>query len=104
MSQLDSKVRRLLQSAARVPDESPSVVPFGFDTRIVALWRAGLPSVNGNGVGLLVRRVAILALAIIALSGAATIREYRQTEETVEPFSNEFAIADSAIQNEFLLQ
>jgi len=74
-------------------------MPFGFDTRVVALWRAGLPT--ANGIVSLVRRAAALAAAVIVIATIAAVREANQSREIGESFANEFAIADSAIQNEF---
>ena len=74
-------------------------MPFGFDTRVIALWRAALPT--ANGVMSLVRRVAVLSVAVIVISTIAAVREVSQSREIGESFENEFAIADSAIQNEF---
>jgi len=100
MNQADPKIDRLLRSA--VPgneDVSPSV-PFGFDTRVVALWRAERPG-NSNGLARLLRRVAFTAASVIVISSAAALYEINQERDTDEPFANEFAIADSAIQSEF---
>jgi len=102
MDNQNSKLERLLYSASQARDERAISVPFGFETRVIALWRAGAETVTNNGIGTLVRRVAITAAAIIVVSTAAAIREVRQAEETFnEPLGDEFAIADSAIQNEF---
>ena len=100
MSSMDSHIDRLLRSAGRSTEQQPVSPPFGFETRVVAQWRAG--SSNGNGVARLIRRVAILAAAVIVVSTAGTIREFARTRENIgEPLANEFAIADSAIQTEF---
>jgi hypothetical protein len=90
---------RLLRSAAQTSDETPISAPFGFDTRVVALWRAGLPH-PGNGLSRLLRRVALLSVIVIVVSSAAAIYEIKQEGENSEPFTNAFAIADSAIQSE----
>ena len=95
----DHKIDRLLRSAAQVREEEPSSMPFGFDTRVIALWRAGLPT--ANGMVSLVRRVAMLSVAVIVISTIAAVREANQSREIGESFANEFAIADTAIQNEF---
>jgi len=50
----------------------------------------------------LVRRVAVLSAAVIVISTIAVLREANQSREIGESFANEFAIADSAIQDEFL--
>ena len=96
----NDNIDRLLRSAAQVGDEAPAEMPFGFDTRVVALWRAATP--NGNGVIRLLRRVAVLAVAVIVVSTIAAVREANQSREIRESLTNEFAIADSAIQDEFL--
>jgi hypothetical protein len=96
----DSDLDRLLQSATGSNVDAPIDMPFGFDTRVVALWRA-----NGNGMvrGLsrLVRRVALVAAVIIIIATAGSYYEIDKTRDINQPFSNEFAFADSAIQQEF---
>jgi hypothetical protein len=72
---------------------------FGFDTRVVALWRAALPT--GNGVMQLLRRVAVLSAAVIIISTVTAVREARQSRQQYSELTNEFAIADRAIQDEF---
>jgi hypothetical protein len=94
------KIDRLLRSAAEAREETPAEMPFGFDTRVVALWRAAAS--RSNGVISLVRRVALLSAAVLVISTIAAIREASQSREIGESFTNEFAIADSAIQDEFL--
>jgi hypothetical protein len=95
----NEQIDRLLQSAAQADEEVPEAMPFGFDTRVVALWRAGAP--KANGVMQLLRSVAVLSIAVIVISTIAAIREANQSREIRESFANEFAIADSAIQDEF---
>jgi len=94
------KIDRLLRSAAQAGEEAPAEMPFGFDTRVVALWRAA--GSRSNGVIWLVRRVALLSAAVIVIATIAAVREANQSREIGESFTNEFAIADSAIQDEFL--
>ena len=95
----NEKIDRLLRSAAQVREETGATMPFGFDTRVVALWRAAAPRLNG--VASLVRRVAVVSAAVIVISTIAAVREASQNREIGESFTNEFAIADSAIQDEF---
>jgi len=95
----DHKIDRLLRSAAQVREEEAASMPFGFDTRVIALWRAALP--RANGIVSLVRRVAVLSAAVIVISTIAAVREANQSREIGESFTNEFAIADTAIQDEF---
>jgi hypothetical protein len=93
------EIDRLLRSAAQASGETPAEMPFGFDTRVVALWRAGVR--KPNGVASLLRRVALLSAAVIAVSTLAAVREIKQSREQYNDFTNEFAIADTAIQDEF---
>ena len=95
----NDNIDRLLRSAAQRDEEQPAAMPFGFDTRVVALWRAALPT--GNGVMQLLRRVAVLSAAVIIISTLAAVREARQSRQQYSELTNEFAIADRAIQDEF---
>jgi hypothetical protein len=99
MNDLDPKIDRLLRSAAEACDDVPSAMPFGFDTRVVALWRASRKT--SNGLTPLLRRIALLSAAVIVVSTIAAVREAGQSREIGESLTNEFAIADSAIQDEF---
>ena len=94
------KRRSLASLRSESGDDTPVEAPFGFDTRLVALWRSGLPNGN-NGLARLVQRVAALALTVIIVSAAAALYEAKQDRESSELYGNEFAIADSAIESEF---
>jgi len=95
----DHEIDRLLRSAAQAGAEVPAEMPFGFDTRVVALWRAW--AAKPNAVAALLRRVALLSAAVIAISTLAAVREIKQSRDQYNDFTNEFAIADTAIQDEF---
>src|SRR5437016_10832980 len=90
-------VDRLLRAAAKEKDEAPADMPFGFDTRVIALSRR-----NGNGAafGALLRRVALAAAAVIVLATAGAWLEFSRNDDVIAASGNEFAIADSAIQDE----
>ena len=99
MNDVDVRLERLLRAAARADVDQSPAMPFGFDTRVLALSREnGLT--NGNGLSRFVRRVAFAAAAIIIVSGAAAVREFVQADEFDGPMTNEYTIADSAIQSE----
>jgi hypothetical protein len=101
MNYRNPMIDRLLRSATQPREESPAAMPFGFDTRVVALWRAAAP--KPNGVTSLLRGVALLSAAVIVISTLAAVREAGQSREQFgDSLTNEFAIADSAIQDEFL--
>ena len=93
----DVDLDRLLRSAAQAKDEAPAEMPFGFDTRVIALSRK-----NGNGAlfGALLRRVAFVATAVIVFASAGAYFEFNRNGDAITASGNEFAIADSAIQNE----
>ena len=95
----NDEIDRLLRSAAKMGEEHSAAMPFGFDTRVVALWRAALPT--SNGLMQLLRRVAVLSAAVIIISTLAAVREARQSRQQYSELTNEFAIADRAIQDEF---
>jgi len=90
-------LQRLLRAAAQVKDDAPAEMPFGFDTRVIALSRR-----NGNGVifGALLRRVALIAAAVIVLATGGAYLEFSSNGDTIDASGNEYAIADSAIQDE----
>ena len=96
----DVDLDRLLRVAAETKDDAPIEAPFGFDTRVIALWRA-----NGNGASRaltrLIGRVALVAAAVMVAATIGAYREVKQSRDVGEVFANEFAIADSAIQEEF---
>jgi acid phosphatase family membrane protein YuiD len=94
----EDKIDRLLRAAAKVDEAAEPVMPFGFDTRVVALTLAGMS--KPNGLTSLLRRVALLSAAVIVISAAAAAREARQSRDRYNELTNEFAIADRAIQDE----
>ncbi len=96
----DGKIDRLLRAAALSREEAPLEAPFGFDTRVVALWSAKEKAAS-LGLARLVRRVALIAVAVAVVAAAGAYREAGQSRESSEPLANEFAIADSVIQDEF---
>jgi len=94
---LRTSLDRLLRAASKDKDEAPAEMPFGFDTRVIALSRR-----NGNGAvfGALLRRVALMAAAVIVLETGGAWLEFNQSDDVLVASGNEFAIADSAIQDE----
>ena len=54
-----------------------------------------------NGLTPLLRRIALLSAVVIVVSTIAAAREAGQSRKLGESFANEYAIADSAIQDEF---
>ena len=94
-------VDRLLRSAANGPEPGAAEAPFGFDIRVVALWRSGKGGANDLAdLSRFLRHAGVIACAVLVLAGAAAYRQYRD-EATLAAPTNEYAIADSAIQTEF---
>ena len=90
------EVNRLLRAAAEATRDQPNEMSFGFDTRVLAHWRAD-ENRDLVDAGRLLRRVVVLSLAVIALASAGTYNELRGTDDSEEAFTDENAIADSAI-------
>ena len=96
MNNSDLHLERLFRAAAAGQDEAPEEMPFGFDTRVLASWRA-TGKQDLVGVGRLLRRVVLLSLGVIVLAGAGVYRELRQGDDFGSPFADEYAIADNEI-------
>ena len=95
-------VDRLLRSAANAPDEPAMEAPFGFATRVVAAWRSGRDGGNeAVELSRFLRRAGVIAAAVLVLAGGATYRQYRDETRFAALPTNEYVIADSAIQTEF---
>lgn len=100
MKNLD--VDRLLRSAAAAPPSSSAGAPFGFATRVVAAWRSGANGANDVAeLSQFLRRAGAIAFAILVLASGAFYRQYRDDAKFASLATNEYAIADSAIQTEF---
>lgn len=95
----DSELERLLR-AARVANEAPPSAPFGFETRIVARWRAarGESAVDVADLARLLRRTFIAAAVVIAFAGAGAFWQLNKTDDDGEPLTNAYAIADTEIE------
>jgi len=72
----------------------PAEMPFGFDTRVLALAHESSP--NGSDIiALFAQRAAMIALAVIAL---ASVGVYRASTSNND-LPVEYAMADAVIQN-----
>ncbi|HKP92811.1 MAG TPA: hypothetical protein VJS88_02865 [Chthoniobacterales bacterium] len=93
---------RVLRSAAGAPETEVPEAPFGFDTRVVALWRSGGAAANDLAqLSQFLRRAGVIAGAVLVLAAAAAYRQYHDEVSFAALPTNEYAIADSAIQTEF---
>jgi hypothetical protein len=96
-----SDIDRLLRSAAGA-SQPDAEVPFGFDTRAVAGWRSGRAVRNDLAdLSRFLRRAGTIACAVLVIGGAAAYRQYREETRFASLTTNEYAIADAAIQTEF---
>ena len=98
----DADFDRLLRSAAKTGEPAAPEAPYGFETRVVALWRAG-PALPDEVADLtrFLRRTGVIAFAVLALASAAAYQQFRDNAERSFPQNNEYAIADTEIQTEF---
>jgi hypothetical protein len=93
---------RLLRSAANAPEAAAPEAPFGFETRVVASWRAGGANAAADvDLTRFLRRTGVIAFAVLALASVAAYRQFAEDAMFSAPQTNEYAIADSAIQMEF---
>ncbi len=98
----EADLNRLLRSAAAGAESAAPEVPYGFETRIVALWRAGRGQANDAAeLTRFLRGIGAVALAVLTLASAGAYRQFSENEARTIPQTNEYAIADSAIQTEF---
>ena len=100
MDKRDSELERLLRAARA--DESAPAMPYGFDTRVVALARTRRPERNGSARDLarIFRRITAGGLAVAIIATIATYWQLEENEELAEPSSNAYAFVDKAINSE----
>ena len=99
MAKFDRELNRLLQMAA--PDRAPAPeMPYGFETRVVALARAARSAGQNENWQLtrFLRRIALTAVIVTACASSAAYWLFSQDDELNESFSNAYAIADTAIE------
>ena len=102
MKRPDADLNRLLRSAAKAVEPSAPEAPYGFETRVIALWRAGNGRANDSAeLARFLRRIGAVAFAVLVLASAGAYQQFNENEERTAAQTNEYAIADSAIQTEF---
>ena len=102
MSRREPNLERLLR-AARGGDAAPEM-PYGFETRVVALARGSRPDSARElrELARIFRRIASAAVIVAAFAAAATYWQLEENEELAEPLSNAYAMVDTAINSELL--
>ena len=101
MAMPDPDLERLLRAAAK-EGEPLLEMPFGFDTRVVARARGQGSSrvTDAWELARLLRRIAVCALVLMVFASSAAYWQLSENEDAVEPFTNAYAIADTAIAEE----
>ena len=84
--------KHLAAMARQAPVEPLIEMPFGFDTRVVAAWRAQAEENESLPWALLLRGALVCSVLIVALTVAMNYQTLKEHEPT------SLAIADSAIQ------
>src|SRR5690349_13169333 len=102
MKMRNQDLDRLFQSAASAPDEPAPEAPFGFDTRVIALWHAASGGTNSVAdLTPFLRRIGAMAFVVFLLAGLGFYRQQNENEARTAPQSYEYLIADSEIQTQF---
>lgn len=93
----DGNLDRLFRaSAAANAENTADEMPFGFDTRVVALWRSQQSLGNNLRVlGALIRRAVAVAIVLIVAATAGIYWEWNC--DTSDTFTNAYSIGDNAI-------
>ena len=90
------------RSAATAAEPAAPDVPYGFETRVIALWHGGNGRANDAAeLTRFLRGIGAVALAVLTLASAGAYQQFSENEARTAPQTNEYAIADSAIQTEF---
>jgi hypothetical protein len=102
MKKSGADLDRLLRSAAAAAEPLATEAPYAFETRVVALWRANNGRANDSAdLTRFLRRIGAVAFAVLALASTGAYLQFNENETRTTPQTNEYAIADSAIQTEF---
>ena len=94
------KIERLFRAAAPAVDSTSAEVPFGFETRVFAAWRARRSPESADlwEVARVFRRVAVSAIVVTILASGAALWQFNQNDDVDELGTNAYAIADNAIE------
>ena len=100
MDKRESELERLLRAARG--EESAPEMPYGFDTRVVALARSTRSARNNDArlFARMFRRIAVAAVIVAVFASAATYWQMQENDELAEPSWNAYAIVDTAINSE----
>jgi hypothetical protein len=101
MDKRESDLERLLR-AARGDHGSTPAMPYGFDTRVVALARGTQPDRGGSARELLrmFKSIAAGGCAVAIVAAVATYWQLQENDALAEPLSNAYAMVDTALSAE----
>ena len=93
-------LERLLRAARG--DAGAPEMPYGFDTRVVALARATRPdrSSAARDLARTFGRIAAGGLVVAIFAAVATYWQLEENDDLAEPLSNAYAFVDTAINSE----
>ena len=102
MDKRESELQRLLRAARG--ESSASEMPYGFDTRVVALARATQrePRREAPAVARFLTRIAAAAVIVAVFASAATYWQLEENDELAEPLTNAYAMVDTALNSELV--
>ncbi len=103
MAKFDPELNRLFAQAAQAPEPAAPEMPFGFETRIVALAKETRTRDGSESrqLTLFLRRMAFAAVVVTAFASSAAYWQMNENEDATESLSNSYAIADTAIDADF---
>ncbi|MGI8819906.1 MAG: hypothetical protein ACR2ID_03405 [Chthoniobacterales bacterium] len=90
-------LERLWRAAGVLPEVDPEM-PYGFDTRVLALARGTRR--EASQLRRLLQRIAVAAAVVAACASAAAYWQMSENDELGEPLTNAYAFADNAIDLE----
>ena len=93
----DDNLDRLLRAAGK-GEAAPAEMPFGFDTRVVALWRSQRTKGDSGDVARWFRRIGAMAVVVTAFAAAGAYSQLDDDNDLGSPLTNAYAIADNAIE------
>ncbi|MCA1660071.1 MAG: hypothetical protein LC642_06005 [Verrucomicrobiaceae bacterium] len=101
MATNDSELDRLLRAAAARGDETPPAeARFGFDTRVVATWKAARrdDSSELREFARLLKRIAGFAIILAVFAGAGAAWQLQENDELDAATGGAYAMADTLIE------
>jgi len=95
MKDMNDSLWRLFRAARRAPQRDTEL-PFGFEARVLAIWKQGTREDDSLWMLMLVRRALVAACVVALLSMALGY------SALPEPSQNELTLADSLIKMSLL--